>query len=341
MPRTPIALLAIGCVLGAPTLALGGEPLGTVQENCGVPLGTGAVELQVTIILNGKPVTKTVTIAKGDIVAFVQPARLPGEKLADWIDRIAIARGEASQAKAKVVAEAINKAFGLKAPGVVVTTGIEVQKQKFYPTTASGFPFKDPVTANVTIGAFIIPNVSKNKTDVVKFTENKVIGEGGNGTKFLPGTGSSGERGALEQATPGVTTVATGVDPDGAPSEVEFGIDGKYVADFKPSAGMTDVVVLRDLARRLDHHGIPATFDAADGELFLDTPFPDGETLDWGSTDTGLEFATVLTPSGSAVPEPDLWALMLAGFGLLGAALRGRRGAEGSASSPKTALREM
>ena len=44
-----------------------------------------------------------------------------------------------------------------------------------------------------------------------------------------------------------------------------------------------------------------------------------------GVTDTyGFFTITVSTPSG-AVPEPGAWALMIAGFGLAGAALRKRR----------------
>jgi hypothetical protein len=320
------ALLVVPLLICAPALARAAPPPpappGMLEQQCGVPLGTGVVTFEVTLMLKGKAVTKTVTIPKGDIVAFVQPARMKDEKFADWVDRVAAARGEASQAKAKVFAAAINKAFGLKAPGPVVTTGTEVKSQKFF-VRNMGVSFN--AEADVTLGTFIIPDVAKDKTDIIKWTENKVIGEGGNGTRYIPGAPPSpGARGSLDQATPGVQTVATGEDPDGNPSVVDFGLDGKYVADFMPTKGMTDVVVLKALALLLDAHGIAATYDSSDEELLLDNPFPDGEQLDWGNTDTGLVFTTVITPLGTAIPEPALWALMAAGFGLAGGLLRRR-----------------
>jgi hypothetical protein len=42
---------------------------------------------------------------------------------------------------------------------------------------------------------------------------------------------------------------------------------------------------------------------------FSTTPIPDGQALDWGNTDTGLNFNESLV--GLAVPEPPAWALFL------------------------------
>ena len=58
--------------------------------------------------------TRKVEIPKGDIVAIVQPPRMQGppkEKLEDYAQRILNAQGEASNAKAKVIADAINAKF--------------------------------------------------------------------------------------------------------------------------------------------------------------------------------------------------------------------------------------
>ncbi|MBW8744168.1 MAG: PEPxxWA-CTERM sorting domain-containing protein [Sphingomonas sp.] len=40
----------------------------------------------------------------------------------------------------------------------------------------------------------------------------------------------------------------------------------------------------------------------------------------------GLPESAIGSPSGSTVPEPASWALMVGGFGLIGSAMRGRRG---------------
>jgi hypothetical protein len=40
----------------------------------------------------------------------------------------------------------------------------------------------------------------------------------------------------------------------------------------------------------------------------------------------GLPESAIGSPSGSAVPEPASWAMMVGGFGLIGSAMRGRRG---------------
>ena len=58
--------------------------------------------------------------------------------------------------------------------------------------------------------------------------------------------------------------------------------------------------------------------------------FADGIILRWGPNgyDVGLDnirFDVRAIDSGSAVPEPATWAMMIAGFGLAGAGLRRRR----------------
>jgi hypothetical protein len=57
------------------------------------------------------------------------------------------------------------------------------------------------------------------------------------------------------------------------------------------------------------------TFDAG-GQTYYGTAYVDGDAM--------LRTITITDPS-DAIPEPDAWALMIAGFGMTGAALRGRR----------------
>src|SRR5205814_10409660 len=87
---------------------------GPFDMTIGVPLGTDKMTLEITLVIGGKEVTRKVEIPKGDIVAYVQPPRLQGppkEKLADYAQRILDTQGEASHAKAKVIADAINATF--------------------------------------------------------------------------------------------------------------------------------------------------------------------------------------------------------------------------------------
>lgn len=311
-----VAFLLVPLSISVPGLAHAAPDVGSFDFSpVGVPLRTGKVTIQVTITVKGKPVTKTVAIPQGAIKPFVMPARKPGEKFNAWVDRVATARGEAAQAKATVIADAINKTFSaeFKQLGETVKTGITVKPDRFY-------VLGQTVRRMVTFGALVIPSVSKEQGNPIKITEVR-LGEGSNGGRFIPAAGPSpGSRGSLERAIPGFQTVATGLDPLGNPSEVEFGLDGTYVADFMPIKGMTDATVLQGLAFLLKKNGVPATYDSSDVTLFLDNPIPDGVQLDWGNTDAGLSFATSIEP----IPGPPAWAILLSGIGLAGVVCRRR-----------------
>jgi len=77
----------------------------------GGPRGTGVAKFDLTIVVNGQKVTRTVTILKDDIKAWARPARLPRDSDEDYAQKLADALGTASQAKAKVIAAAINTTF--------------------------------------------------------------------------------------------------------------------------------------------------------------------------------------------------------------------------------------
>ncbi len=210
----------------------------------------------------------------------------------------------------------------------------------------AGFTIRKNVTIKVGVtnvpgldapfGELVIPNVSKEKDKTgmeisgVKFLEGKILGEGGNGGGFdkpvIPLKPSPGARGSLERSIPGTTTVATGIDPLGEPSKVEFGIDGVFVADYTPGAGNTDQEILSILASLLVANGLPAIFDLDLMELFLDMPLLDGQSLVWGNTDSGLEFLTSFEGlDEAAVAEPASAGLALIGLlALLATAYPGR-----------------
>jgi hypothetical protein len=153
----------------------------------------------------------------------------------------------------------------------------------------------------------------------IKWVENGVMGEGGNGGKWNGPPGQSpGAQGSLERQIPGVQTVATGIDAHGYPSEVDFGLVGTYVAEITPAPGMTDAQALQALDVLLNDHDVPATYDASTVDLSINY-IPDGVIMDWGNTDTGLNFA--MSTEGLApalpVPEPASWPFMAAACGCI------------------------
>jgi hypothetical protein len=258
-------------------------------------------------------VTKPVTIKQGDIRAFVITDDLKalkkekGELTRAYQQALLNAKGEASQAKAKVIADAINEAFKDEFAKLGDKAGVGL---KIVSAMTSAGRLEAP------FGAVIIPGVSREQGSPIKILEGRILGEGGNGGRFIPGAGPSpGSRGSLERSVPDVTTVATGFDPFDEPSIVEIGV-GENVARFTPTVGMTDADVLSALRLLLDRQGLPATFDQDRVELFLDTPVLDGQTFVWGNTDTGLEFlASMEGLQVAAVPEPS--TLMLLSMGVL------------------------
>ena len=200
-----------------------------------------------------------------------------------------------------MTADAINAAFDLKG-NAKVSVGLRAVTR----TINAGGQLVPNITSFS--GAIVIPNVSKEQGKPLKYTENKVIGEGGNGGKYIPpAKPSPGTRGSLQPVTPGVTVVAAGMDALGDPSEVMFGLDGVFVGDVFPTTSMTLDDVLAALALQLNQHDEPAIFDQTTDTLFLVNPVPDGAQLDWGNTDVNFEFVTTFDP----VPEPASAALVL------------------------------
>jgi hypothetical protein len=307
-------------------IALADPPGFFVLKPIGVPMGEGVMTIDVTFFVNGQKVSGKVTIDSGKIVPYVAPKQMPGENIRDFAQRVADAKGEASQAKTKVMADAIYAQFkdqfdklGDK-PGAGLTPKtltIKVDNQNV-PNIQTFY------------GALTIPGINKEQTVqgatnrplIFKANELAKLGEGGNGGEFIPGARPSpGSRGSLERSTPGMETVATGKDAEGEPSVVQFGIEGLYVAEYTPATGMTDDEVLSLLADMLKTNGLPATFDPILNVLSLDNPIPDGVTLIWGNTDEGLEFATEFDAVASETSSLELLGI---GFVLMVLILRRR-----------------
>jgi len=297
-------------------IALADPPGFFVLKPIGVPMGEGVMTIDVAFFVNGQKVSGQVTIDKGKIVPFVMPKQNANENIRDYAQRIADAKGEASQAKAKVMADAIYTKFkdqfdklGDK-PGAGLTSKTQTIKvgNQNVPNIQSFY------------GAVTIPGINKEQTVqgapdrplIFKANELSKLGEGGNGGEFIPGARPSpGSRGSLERSTPGIETVALGKDALGDPSLVQFGIEGLYVAEYSPAQGMTDDEVLSLLADMLKSNGLPATFDPISNALSLDNPIPDGATLIWGSTDENLEFAAEFDAVASETSSLELLGIGL------------------------------
>jgi hypothetical protein len=132
---------------------------------------------------------------------------------------------------------------------------------------------------------------------------------------------------------------------------VVWGGDGSTFSEiaFKPTAGYEVSLLDFDFATYLNRHNdVPIKILSGDGtttiyDLTLTTDWPthnsltvnsayfaDGIILRWGPNgyDVGLDnirFDVRAIDTGSAVPEPATWAMMIMGFGLAGAGLRRRR----------------
>ena len=298
----------------------------------GTPFGTGTMSFTITLVIGGKQVAKPVVVPPGVIKAFVQPIRDPGppkEKLADFAQRILNAQGEASNAKATVIADAINAKFkpeiqalpaGQRA-AASAGAGFRAYKHPGLVVREPGMVPSLPIpNLQAPFGQLIVPGVLQTMQldangkprPAVQWAGAPSLGEGGDTGKprdKVKDKPSPGMRGSLQPYDLNGSSVASGVDPVGVESDVEFGIVDVFVAHYHPLFGQGVDEVLQILASLLDQGGLPATYDPDARELYLDAPVPDGQALAWGSTDTGLELLTAI--AGLDVPEPASVGLVL------------------------------
>ncbi|HEV2365621.1 MAG TPA: PEPxxWA-CTERM sorting domain-containing protein [Caulobacteraceae bacterium] len=259
-------------------------------------------------VAGGKPTFEKITI--DDL-----PAIMAGETLS-----------QASARKAKTVADAINAKLGagratIAVKKVDVITGWTPVRDRFGRIIRF-----DPVTTQMeqsflTVTGLFTEPAQRGRAAIPAFKQKtNPTREFGDGGRLMPGLpppspGYSGSMG-------GLGFDATGMDGQGNPSFVDFGLDGIYVAGVEPTAGEPDYLVLDFLAHELRGHGVPAAFEFGADTLSL-RGVPSSEQIDFANTDTGLDFRVAF--SASAIPEPATWASLILGGGLAGAALRRRR----------------
>lgn len=129
-----------------------------------------------------------------------------------------------------------------------------------------------------------------------------------------------GQLGLAEGALP--TILAAGVDPLGQSSRVRFGVEGLHVAEILPIAGQSFADVLIALDSDLSANGVQTFLDLDESTLTLVLPGQLQSAVLWGNTDVGLDYSFAIA---GAVPEPASWALLIAGFALVGISQRRRR----------------
>jgi hypothetical protein len=317
----PIPLAAAAAPATGTFVSVWGPPTRTPPKN--QPL-----TLKVTIAVNGQPVTREVPVP--GVEAWKDSLR--GNRTIDqwYTDRVK-AMGDASQAKTRLIADAINKAFEAEFKMLGETATVDTVKSK---------PMKVYHNKTADLGMLMLPgalppdpkNVDPKTKEPVYTRENSPIwlvtdpaNESGNGGSFIPKSmGSLGFQGIMAPIDLALVSYATGYDPYGEASVVSFGIQDRYVAEVTPTSGMSLDEVLLQLEALLDGNGLPATFDAILKELTLDGLVRDGDMLVWGNTDPGFGLLVAFgSPDLSQIPEPA--AVALFGTGLMVWAARRRR----------------
>jgi hypothetical protein len=185
---------------------------------------------------------------------------------------------------------------------------------------------RDRLKADGEFGLITIPNATKIRVlserdpRTGRVIRGNPTGEAGDGIRRVPRSGRI--RGVMSRGIGDVVTFATGYDPYGDPSFVNFGITGSYVASVMPNPGTTDEEILRELESLLDSNGIPTTFDPVQVALSFDIPLLDGQTVVWGTDDPGLDFGAAFEAIGpGSVAAPASGVLIAAGLLAIAAAL--------------------
>ena len=313
--------IGLSCGFSA-TVAQAADIVGNFEiKPIGTPLGSTTPPnkpymLKVTLVVNGKPVTKDVAVST--IKAFEMPKQNANEPIRDYATRVLEAQGEASHAKAVEIADAINKEFNLQKPEEKAGAQFVTVKRTVRVNNTNVPGVEAP------FGSLVLQGVLEKQGNPVKIVEPGLAGENRNGGNWVPRPGQQPSGAKVGMALPFGPSSATGFDPVGEPSLIEFGIEDLYVAEFNPAPDMSDLEVFDTLEEMLDTHGLPATFDSSLMELFLDDPLPDGRTLIFGNSDVGLDFS-VSFDHLDPIPEPTSTALMATGFIGLLAATRRRR----------------
>ena len=314
------ALVGIALLLAFGSTATA-ETVDTYQQGVGVPTGSSTADkplkIKYTIMVNGKPVTKTVEVA--GIKKWQYTKRGANETIKQWHDRLAGERAAATVEKSKLIVDAINAKFAneFAALGQTAAAATYSQKDRDYPDSPAqtwgrvDWPSGQPTKTDVPAVAYQPPDPTKQPL--------------GGGLQRIPGSpGSSmGMSGSMGRGSGFPTSFASGLDGNGQPSYVDAGYVNGFFATVYPSEGRSDDLVLADLASQLNANGIKASYDTTLVRLTLTDPVPDGVAFGFGNTDQGLDFEFVYQ-SLAAVPEPGAPWMLGAGL-LLGLMARARR----------------
>lgn len=300
---------------------------------------------------------------------YVAALRIAGVKITATVNNLpAIMAGEtpaqASVRKANAVVNAINAQTQAQIVAGLLPAGTPLATVTLEPATIQakdrfGNPlFRDafgrPTLVNTGV-PFIVPNALAGfgivtvpgVTELIARESRDPTGQpvGGGFMRPMPGTNTTPASGGMGSPSPG-SGMSMGLQPDGTPSSVSFGVledigfdagctpvlppvsacPGAFIATLFPEAGLTAGDVLGDLADLFNSlfssEGFTASYDPIEDALSLDQPLTPFLRLFMQNTDPGLDLALGL----AVIPEPA--ALALLGAALLGlAAVRvlGRR----------------
>ena len=96
-----------------------------------------------------------------------------------------------------------------------------------------------------------------------------------------------------------------------------------YSGTFNPATPLANALVANDDLAGVGNAGFTAALAAGTTYIAVATAFNNANSGAYTLTITGP--GDVIAPGAGAVPEPASWALMIAGFGLLGGTMRARR----------------
>lgn len=96
---------------------------------------------------------------------------------------------------------------------------------------------------------------------------------------------------------------------------------GLYSGSFNPASPLTNALIYNDDNPTIGLSGFSANLTTGTSYIAVLTGFANTDVGDWRLTIRGPGQAT----TGGAVPEPATWAMLIAGFGVIGAATRVRR----------------
>mgnify|MGYP002784432659 CR=1 FL=1 len=268
-----------------------------------VPRGSATekepLELRYNTFVKGKAVPRTVTITD-----------LPKKQASET-------NAQAMERKAKTIADAINKELG--AGHAAVLPMEEAVPKNFKGKIVKGQPW-------VRIYHLALGTDAKGVPLWQAVVPKDPTRQAGNGGYGAIGSGGKLSMGGVIRNGDLVDLTATGFDPDGERSIVEFGVDGFYVSTIMPEPGASDLSILAMLSEDLSRNGVRNSFDSIARSVTIEAAYDADEfTIYWTSTDVGLPFGAEVFSVPVPVPEPATYVMVCVGLGVLMARTHRRR----------------